>query len=322
MGALIAILTFLVVVVVFLGIWIFASAEGTQEQVRKRMSAVHKAERRGDVGVGLKLVRDEMLSNVPWMHQLMMRWSWATKLQDFLMQSGLTIKPAKLLLVSGVAGLVAYLIASYFFLHFYLALPVGIAAAVMPMAYVAFMRSRRLRKFEEHFPEALDLLGRAVRAGHAFTTGLEMISKECPEPLAGEFRTAFEEQNFGLPLRDALLNLTERVPIIDVRFFVTALLIQKETGGNLAEILDGLARVIRDRFRIYREVRVRTAQGRLTAGILIALPIAMIFLLGILNPHYVGVLFTDPWGPWVLGMAALLQVIGSAILWKIIHFEV
>jgi tight adherence protein B len=322
MGALIAILTFLVVVVVFLGIWIFASAEGTQEQVRKRMSAVHKAERRGDVGVGLKLVRDEMLSNVPWMHQLMMRWSWATKLQDFLMQSGLTIKPAKLLLVSGVAGLVAYLIAGYFFLHFYLALPVGIAAAVMPMAYVAFMRSRRLRKFEEHFPEALDLLGRAVRAGHAFTTGLEMISKECPEPLAGEFRTAFEEQNFGLPLRDALLNLTERVPIIDVRFFVTALLIQKETGGNLAEILDGLARVIRDRFRIYREVRVRTAQGRLTAGILIALPIAMIFLLGILNPHYVGVLFTDPWGPWVLGAAALLQVIGSAILWKIIHFEV
>jgi tight adherence protein B len=322
MGALIAILTFLVVVVVFLGIWIFASAEGTQEQVRKRMSAVHKAERRGDVGVGLKLVRDEMLSNVPWMHQLMMRWSWATKLQDFLMQSGLTIKPAKLLLVSGVAGLVAYLIAGYFFLHFYLALPVGIAAAVMPMAYVAFMRSRRLRKFEEHFPEALDLLGRAVRAGHAFTTGLEMISKECPEPLAGEFRTAFEEQNFGLPLRDALLNLTERVPIIDVRFFVTALLIQKETGGNLAEILDGLARVIRDRFRIYREVRVRTAQGRLTAGILIALPIAMIFMLSILNPHYVGVLFTDPWGPWVLGGAALLQVIGSAILWKIIHFEV
>ena len=322
MGVLIAILTFLVVVVVFLGIWVFASAEGTQEQVRKRMSAVHKAERRGDVGVGLKLVRDEMMSSVPWMHQLMMKWSWATKLQDFLMQSGLTIKPAKLLLVSAVAGLAAYLIASYFLLPFYFALPIAIVVALAPIGYVAFMRTRRLRKFEEHFPEALDLLGRAVRAGHAFTTGLEMISKECPEPLAGEFRTAFEEQNFGLPLRDALLNLTERVPIIDVRFFVTALLIQKETGGNLAEILDGLARVIRDRFRIYREVRVRTAQGRLTAGILIALPIAMIFILGILNPHYIGVLFTDPWGPWVLAGAALLQVIGSAILWKIIHFEV
>jgi tight adherence protein B len=322
MGVLIAILTFLVVVVVFLGIWIFAGAEGNQEQVRKRMSAVHKAERRGDVGVGLKLVRDEMMSNVPWMHQLMMRWSWATKLQDFLTQSGLTIKPAKLLLVSAVAGLAAYLIASYFLLHFYFALPIGIVMALAPIGYVAFMRNRRLRKFEEHFPEALDLLGRAVRAGHAFTTGLEMISKECPEPLAGEFRTAFEEQNFGLPLRDALLNLTERVPIIDVRFFVTALLIQKETGGNLAEILDGLSRVIRDRFRIYREVRVRTAQGRLTAGILIALPIMMMIMLSILNPKYVGVLFTDPLGPITLIVAAVMQIIGSAILWKIIHFEV
>jgi tight adherence protein B len=322
MGALIAVLTFLVVVVGFLGIWVFASAERDQEQIRKRMSSVHKAERRGDVGLGLKLVRDEMMSNVPWLHQIMMKWSWSTKLQDFVMQSGMTLKPAKLLMICGIAGLGSYLGAGYFLPHFYYTLPIGIIAASLPMAFVAFARSRRLRKFEEYFPEALDLLGRAVRAGHAFTTGLEMISKECPEPLAGEFRTAFEEQNFGLPLRDALLNLTERIPLIDVRFFVTALLIQKETGGNLAEILDGLARVIRDRFRIYREVQVRTAQGRLTAGILIALPIAMLLILSALNPKYVGVLFTDPLGPVVLVTAAVMQFIGSAILWKIIHFEV
>jgi tight adherence protein B len=322
MGALIAVLTFLVVVVVFLGIWVFASAEGNQEQIRKRMSSVHKAERRGDVGLGLKLVRDEMMSGVPWLHQIMMKWSWSTKLQDFVMQSGLTLKPAKLLMLCIVAGLGSYLGATYFLPHYYYTVPIGIIGVFVPIAYVAFLRKRRLRKFEEHFPEALDLLGRAVRAGHAFTTGLEMISKECPEPLAGEFRTAFEEQNFGLPLRDALLNLTERVPLIDVRFFVTALLIQKETGGNLAEILDGLARVIRDRFRIYREVQVRTAQGRLTAGILIALPIVMLIILSGLNPKYVGVLFTDPMGPVILATAAILQIIGSAILWKIIHFEV
>jgi tight adherence protein B len=322
MGALIAILTFLVVVVGFLGIWVFASAGGDQEQIRKRMSSVHKAERRGDVGLGLRLVRDEMMSGVPWLHQMMMKWSWSTKLQDFVMQAGLTLKPAKLLMICGIVGLGSYIGAGYFLPHFYYTLPVGIIAALLPIAYVAFKRKRRLHKFEEHFPEALDLLGRAVRAGHAFTTGLEMISKECAEPLAGEFRTAFEEQNFGLPLRDALLNLTERVPLIDVRFFVTALLIQKETGGNLAEILDGLARVIRDRFRIYREVQVRTAQGRLTAGILIALPIMMLIILSALNPKYVGVLFTDPKGPVVLAIAAIMQVIGSAILWKIIHFEV
>lgn len=322
MGVLIAVLTFLVVVVLFLGVWVFASGEGAQEQVRKRMSAVHKAEKRGDVNIGLKLVRDEMMSSVPWLHRLMLQWSWSSKLQDYLIQAGLTLKPAKLLLISGVAGLGAYLVAGYFLAHFYLALPIGIVTALIPIGVVAFVRRRRLRKFEEHFPEALDLLGRAVRAGHAFTTGLEMISKECPEPLAGEFRTTFEEQNFGLPLRDALLNMAERIPLVDVQFFVTALLIQKETGGNLAEILDGLARVIRDRFRIYREVQVRTAQGRLTAGILIALPLMMMLILSALNPHYIGILFTDPAGPYVLITAGAMQIVGSMILWKIIHFEV
>jgi len=322
MGVLIAVLTFLVVVVLFLGIWVFASGEGAQEQVRKRMSAVHKAEKRGDVNIGLKLVRDEMMSSVPWLHRLMLQWSWSSKLQDFVVQAGLTIKPAKLLLISAIAGLGSYLVAGYFIARFYASLPIGVIAALIPFGAVAFLRRRRLRKFEEHFPEALDLLGRAVRAGHAFTTGLEMIAKECPEPLASEFRTTFEEQNFGLPLRDALLNMAERIPLVDVQFFVTALLIQKETGGNLAEILDGLARVIRDRFRIYREVQVRTAQGRLTAGILIALPIVMMLILSALNPHYIGILFTDPAGPYVLITAAVMQVVGAAILWKIIHFEV
>jgi tight adherence protein B len=323
MGLLIAILTFLVVVVLFLGVWVFAGGDAGQEQVRKRMSAVHKAERRGgDVNLGLKLVRDEMMSSVPWVHRLMMQWSWSTKLQEYILQAGMTAKPAKILLMSGVLGVGSYLVVSYIVPHFAAALPVGIVAAVIPLAVVIIKRRQRLRKFEENFPEALDLLGRAVRAGHAFTTGLEMISKECAEPLAGEFRTAFEEQNFGLPLRDALLNLSERVPLIDVKFFVTALMIQKETGGNLAEILDGLSRVIRERFRIYRDVQVRTAQGRLTAGILIVLPVAMLGILSLLNPHYVSILFTDPQGPVMLVTAFVLQIIGSAILWKIIHFEV
>ena len=149
-----------------------------------------------------------------------------------------------------------------------------------------------------------------------------MIATELAEPVAGEFRTTFEEQNFGLPLRDALLNLSERVPLIDVRFFVTALLIQKETGGNLAEILDNLSHVVRDRFRILGEVRIRTAQGRLTAAILMALPPFMALMLRVVNPDYVNLLFTDAWGPYMLGGAAILQVIGSAMLWKIVNIEV
>src|SRR5215831_14645637 len=319
MAILIFLVTFLVATVIVFGIWIFAIGDSTQERIRKRMSAVHKAERRGEVSQSLILVRDEMLSDVPALHRILLQWSWATKLQEFILQSGMNVKPGKILLLSGVLGLGSYLIADFFLHKPFLAVPLALFAAVLPFLVVVFKRRQRLRKFEEHFPEALDLLGRAVRAGHAFTTGLEMIAKECSEPLAGEFRTTFDEQNFGLPLRDALLNLAERIPIIDVRFFVTALLVQKETGGNLAEILDGLARVVRDRFRIYREVRVRTAQGRLTAGILIALPIFMMCVLSVMNPAYIRVLFNDPWGPIVLATAAGFQVIGSAILWKIIH---
>jgi tight adherence protein B len=322
MAIFIFLLTFLVATGIFLAIWLSIGTEGNQELMRKRLSAVRKAERRGDVSGELKVVRDEMLSSVPWLHRLLLQWAWTTKLRDYLQQAGMKTKPGKILLLCGVLGLVTYLAADFFFKITLIAALIGIGGCVIPIFFVVWKREQRLRKFEEHFPEALDLLGRAVRAGHAFTTGLEMIGKESAEPVGGEFRTAFEEQNFGLPLRDALLNMTERVPIIDVQFFVTALLTQKETGGNLAEILDGLSRVIRERFRIYREVRVRTAQGRLSAAILIGLPIFMMIVLNIISHEYMSVLFTDPLGPKILAIAAILQVIGSVILWRIMQIEV
>jgi tight adherence protein B len=322
MALLFSILTFLVVVTLVALIWMFAGTDANQELVRRRMESVRKAEQRGNVSLNLKLVRDEMLSSVPALHRLLIKWTWSSRLRDFVAQAGMKTKPAKLLLISAVIGLGAYLITKLFYPQFPIALLAAIIATVIPFSVVAFKRRRRLRKFEEHFPEALDLLGRAVRAGHAFTTGLEMIAKESSEPVAEEFRATFEEQNFGLPLKDALLNMTERVPMVDVRFFVTALLIQKETGGNLAEILDGLSRVIRDRFRIQREVKTRTAQGRLTAAILISLPPLMMLILEIINPHYIHILVDDPAGPIVLSIAVGMQLIGSALLWKIIHFEV
>jgi tight adherence protein B len=323
MPLLISILTFMVAALAFVLLWLFAGGDNMQEVVRRRIEAVRKVERRGgEMSPGMDLLRDEMLSSVPTIHHLLLHWSWPTQLRQMLNQAGVKMKPAKLIAICCLTGLATYLIVEQFVPRFPIALLTGLALGLTPIAAVVWMRKRRFRKFEEHFPEALDLLGRAVRAGHAFTTGLEMIGKESAEPISGEFRTTFDEQNFGLPLRDALLNLAERMPLIDVRFFVTALLIQRETGGNLAEILDGLAHVIRDRFRIYREVKTRTAQGRLTAGILIALPPFMMVVLGSLNPHYISVLFTDPIGPTVLGVAALLQVVGSIVLWKIIHIEV
>ena len=322
MALLLSVLTFLIVVAIIALIWMFVGTDGHQEVVRRRMESVRKAEQRGDVSLNLKLVRDEMFSSVPALHRLLMQWAWSSRLREFVSQAGIKTKPAKLLLTSAVIGLGSYLITKLFFPRFSIALLAAIVAMIIPFSVIAFKRSRRLQRFEEHFPEALDLLGRAVRAGHAFTTGLEMIAKESSEPVASEFRATFEEQNFGLPLRDALLNMTERIPLVDVRFFVTALLIQKETGGNLAEILDGLASVIRDRFRIYREVRTRTAQGRLTAIILISLPLFMMLMLEIMNPRYMNLLFEDPAGPLILGVAASMQLVGSMLLWKIIHFEV
>src|SRR5450755_2702936 len=322
MALMVSVVAFLAVVIVFVAVWLFFGTNTKEEVVLQRFEAVRKAERRGAVSLDLKLIRDEMYSSVPLLHRLMLQMAWSSRLQEYINQAGMKVRPGKVLLMSAVSGFAGVVIIEQFYHSTLLGLIIGGLAALAPLAFISYKRMRRLRKFEEGFPETLDLLGRAVRAGHAFTTGLEMVSKESPEPVAGEFRTTFEEQNFGLPLRDALTNMAERVPSVDVRFFVTALLVQKETGGNLAEILDSLARVIRDRFRNYREVRVRTAQGRLTAGILIALPIFMMLLLTIMNPTYMRVLFQDPRGSLILTVAAIMQVIGSLIIWKIIHIEV
>lgn len=322
MALFLAVLTFLIVVCTVMAVWLTVLSGAKEDIISQRLEAVRQVERRGDISTEVQILRDEMLSTVPAVNRIMMRWSWSANLKNILNQAGLTMKPAKVLLLSAVAGLITYFVLGFFYIQTLFCILGGIAIASAPFAVIAWLRSKRLRRFEEHLPEALDLLGRAVRAGHSFTTGLELIAQECAEPIAGEFRTTFEEQNLGLPLRDSLLNLTERVPLVDVRLLVTALLIQRDTGGNLAEILDELSRVIRERFRIYREVGVKTAQGKLTAGILIALPIIMLAAMGTLNPGYIRVLFDDPTGQTMLIVAAAMQIFGSMILWKIVHIDV
>lgn len=322
MAILVAVFTFLAVLALILLLFTMGSGTPQEQIVQKRFQAVQRAERRGDLTLGLQLVRDELLSDVPALNKVLVQWGWANRLHEYIEQAGIKSKPGKILLLSVVLALGAYLIVALLNPYILVAIAAGLLAGCIPLSAVHFKRQYRFREFEKHFPEALDLLARAVRAGHAVTTGMEMVGKELAEPVGGEFRTTFEEQNFGLPLRDALLNLTERVPLLDVRFFVTAMLIQKETGGNLAEILDNLSRVIRERFRIKGEVRIRTAQGRMTAGILIALPPLMMFLLNTLNPEYMKPLFTESLGHWMLIIAGAMQLVGSIILWKIVHIEV
>jgi tight adherence protein B len=197
-----------------------------------------------------------------------------------------------------------------------------VIGGVLPYSVVSYRRQKRFEKFEELFPEAIDTLARAVRAGHAFTTALEMISNEVTEPLSGEFRKLYEEQKFGMPVRDALMNLTERVPLVDVKFFVTAVMLQRETGGNLAEILDNLSYVIRERFKIQRQVRVHTAQGRLTMALLMAMPPTVVAILLVFSPDFVKPLFYDPIGHALLVVSIALQTVGYFVIRKIIKIQV
>jgi tight adherence protein B len=198
----------------------------------------------------------------------------------------------------------------------------GAIGCCVPFLYLRQKRSARLRRFEEQFPEALDLMSRAIRAGHAFTTAMSMVAEEAPEPVGPEFRKSFDEQNFGLPLKDALNNLTERIPLLDVRFFVTAVLIQRETGGNLSEILDNLAHVVRERFKILRQVRVYTAHGRLTGYVLMALPATLAVVLSFINEEHMQTLFRERMGQMMVMGAIVLQIIGYVWIKRVVKIEV
>ena len=246
--------------------------------------------------------------------------SWLSRLID---QSGVRTTPSGIVLASVVVG-GAFGLAVWMFAGERpgLALCAAIFGATMPLFFLIHRRSRRLKRFEEQFPEALDLMSRAIRAGHAFQTAMGMVADELSEPVGPEFKKGFDQQNFGLPLRDALNELADRVPLLDVRFFVTAVLIQRDTGGNLAEILDNLAHVVRERFKIRRQVRVHTAHGRFTGYVLLALPAALAIALSFINPDHMQLLFRERLGQMMLMGAIVMQTIGFLWIRKVIRIEV
>ncbi len=250
------------------------------------------------------------------------RFASGSRLAALIEQSGCrTTASAVVLVTLGLAG-VAALFAFVFGQQWYLALAAAVVGGALPIAFLMYRRSRRMKAFEEEFPEALDLLSRALRAGHAFQTALGMVADELRPPVGPEFKTTFEQQNFGLPLRDALDQLAVRVPILDVRFFVTAVLIQRETGGNLSEILDNLGHVVRERFKIRRQIRVHTAHGRFTAFVLLSLPPLLAAALMLINPDHMNLLFHEKLGQTVLMIAVVMQAIGFVWIRKVIRIEV
>ena len=269
-----------------------------------------------------RLVKVQHVGPLPGVDRFLGATTKGSALGQWIDQSGMKLSLSGVLLIAfGLAallGLIASMVA-----RSALGWPVGAALGfAIPFVFLSFKRTRRMRAFEEQFPEGLDLIARALKAGHAFATGLKMVADEMPEPVGPEFRKTFDEQNFGLPLKDALDNLTVRMPSLDVRFFATAVLIQRETGGNLSEILENLAHVVRERFKILRQVRVYTAHGRFTGYVLLALPAVLCIALSFINPEHMNLLFRERMGQMMLLGALGLQTTGYVWIKQVIKIEV
>jgi len=269
------------------------------------------------------LVKRVMTGPLPGVDKLIRKTDAGSSLGRLIEQSGVHTTPSAIVLTSfmlaAILGLIVYLVSGGQPVAALLGAVFGMFA---PYAILLHKRSKRFKKFEEQFPEALDLLSRAIRAGHALQTALGMVAEELGEPVGPEFKRTFDQQNFGLPLRDALNELAERVAILDVRFFVTAVLIQRDTGGNLAEILDNLAHVVRERFKIRRQIRVHTAHGRFTGYVLLALPAALAMALSVINPEHMQLLFREHLGQMMLMGAIVMQTIGFLWIRQVIKIEV
>ena len=319
---LIALIVFIVVALAtFAGASLLDQRSAQARLIKDRLATVQKAPER-EPNEEFALLRDEQLSKIPAFDTLLRRSARVSAIQEALTQAGMKLRAGNFLVLCVLVGLLCAFAALVWSRNPAIAWTALIFGAVLPYSFVSYRRQKRFEKIEELFPEAIDTVARAVRAGHAFTTALEMISNEVSEPLASEFRKLYEEQKFGMPVRDALMNLTERVPLVDIKFFVTAVMLQRETGGNLAEILDNLSYVIRERFKIQRQVRVHTAQGRLTMVLLMGMPPTVLTILWIFSPDFVRPLFNDPIGHTLLVASIALRTIGYFVIRKIIKIQV
>ena len=298
----------------------FVPGRRAAQQLDDRLRDVTGA--RVDESVSDSIVQREASGPLPGLDRAIANTKTGTSLGRLIQQSGIRTTPSAVFAMSALSAAVLGLAAFIFFSQALLAPIAAVAGAAIPITWLKHKRTVRLKRFEEQFPDALDLLSRAIRAGHAFQTAMGMAADEMPPPVGPEFKKAFDQQNFGLPLRDALNELSERVPILDVRFFVTAVLIQRETGGNLSEILDNLAHVVRERFKILRQVRVHTAHGRFTGWVLLALPAALAVALSLLNPDHMGLLFHERLGQMMLVTAIVMQTVGYLWIRQVIKIEV
>jgi tight adherence protein B len=319
----ISFLVFVFALFLVLGAYLLAT-HGTDKKrarLQKRLSEalLHSAHAED---VDVVLARNELMSEIPWVNRTLINIQAALQLKRMLDQADLHITPSRLLMFSFMAGMLGALAASVLTVFIPLMILAGIVAAALPLVHVWWRRRQRFNAFLEHLPDALDLISRALSAGHAFSEALHMVSMEMPEPIATEFRKAYEEQNLGLSVKLALENLTQRIPLLDLRMCVTAILIQRETGGNLAEILEKVAYTIRERFRIMGDLKTLTTSSRMSAWLLCALPIFVAMAVTVMNPDYMSVLWKDPRGHYLIAAALTMQISGMLIVRKILNIKI
>ena len=321
----------LVVVLVFLGVFgvivllMLASNVGGSRQGKQALAALQsalatdKSEARDQI---VDIRKKELLSAIPLLNRWLLKIELAPRLHRLLYQANLKWTAGGLMLMSTACFVIpAYLMYQRSGVLIF-SLVIGVVLGGAPFAFVLHRRSQRFRKFEQNLPEALDLMVSALRAGHSLLAGLGLVARECVDPIGSEFRICFEEQNYGLELRTAIDNLVARVPLQDLKLVSTAILIQKESGGNLAEVLDKVSQLIRDRFRLRRQVSVHTAQGRMTGWVLSFLPIALGLALYLVNPKTMSLLWTNPLGLKLIYAASAMMVVGGLIIRKIVNMEV
>ena len=270
------------------------------------------------------VLKNRMLSEVPVLEKALLSMPRAHRLDRFILQSGLDWTVSRLLLSSLMLWVGAYAAGRFYgqFITPVLDLAVATGAGLLPSVWLVWQRGRRLRRMERQLPDALDLICRALRAGHSFPSGLKMIGEEMTDPMAREFSTTHDEINFGIALQEALSNLAARIPLTDLRFFVIAVLVQRETGGNLAEVLTNLSRLIRERLKLQAKIKVLTAEGRISAWALGLLPFVLALLLNLSSPDFINVLWKDPAGIMVTQITLTLMAFGALWLWRITKVRV
>jgi tight adherence protein B len=321
-----------IVIIVFVGAFavvallMYALGGGASQRANQVYATLDSALATDDDDVDrnkdVNLRKSDMISAIPWVNRKLQEFELAPLLHTLLYQADLKWNAGTL-----VAGCVfCFALPAYLtYLRFnsiLIALPAGLLLGSAPLAYVLHKRSKRLDVFQQGLPEALDLMVSALRAGHSLVAALGSVARECADPVGCEFKTCFEEQNYGLELKAAMENLIKRVPLQDLRIFSTAIMIQKESGGNLAEVLDKTSHVIRERFRLKRQVGVHTAQGRMTGWVLTLLPVVLGTILYFVNPEMISILWKNPMGIKMLWAASGMIVVGGIIIHNIVNMDV